>query len=234
MDLPLIVSVRNMDIRHHLDQGTVWLSMSDNGKSTAHLSYAAFELRLTAERLVFQYWTDLHPNGIEERDLRDIRSFKGIQARIYELGGNQKGINALFSFYAILMKLLQIPSRIVAPNIGQLQRHWHDCSKLCHIAWSIDSYDAAVQRDQYSLLSHIQAELQECMNSIVGWPHISDAVFLELKDRFVAGQAHEEDVRAYLKRNGVWAKYTPSDGGPSSFVGKAISPAGIDSGEPKE
>ena len=234
MDLPFVVSVRNMDLGHHLDQATAWLSMSDNGKSTTYLSYAAFELRLTTERLVLQYWAALHPNGIEERDLRDIRSFKGIQARIYELGGNQKEINALFSFYAILMKLLQIPSRIVAPNIGHLQRLWHDCSELCHIAWSIASYDAAVQQEQYSLLSRIHAELQQSINSIVGWPHISDAAFLELKDRFVAGQAHEEDVRAYLKRTGVWAKYTPKEGGPSSFVGKAIPPAGIDSDEPSE
>jgi hypothetical protein len=234
MDLPLVVSVRSMELRHHVEQAAAWLSMSDNGKSTSYLSYAAFELRLAAERLVLQYWADLHPNGIEERDLCDIKSFKSIQARIYELGGNQKEINALFSFYAILMKILQIPSQIVAPNIGHLQRYWHDCSELCHIAWSIASYDAAVQQEQYLLLSHIQAELQQCMNSIIGWPNISDAAFIELKDRFVAGQAHEEDVRAYLKRTGVWAKYTPSDGRPSSFVGKAIPPADIDSGEQRE
>lgn len=153
MELPLVVSVRSMDLKHHLEQAKAWLSVCDGGKNTSYLSYAAFELRLAAERLVLQYWADLHPNGIEDKDLRDIRSFKSIQARIYELGGNQKEIDALFSFYQILMRLLQIPSKIVTPNIGRLQRHWHDCSELCHISWSIASYDTSAQQEQYLLLT---------------------------------------------------------------------------------
>ena len=231
MNMPSVVSVRETDLGHHLEQAKAWLSLSDNGKNTSYLSYAAFELRLATERLVLQYWADLHPNGIQENDIRDMRSFKGIEARIYELGGNQKEINALFAFYAILMKLLQVPSQIVAPDIGQLKRHWHDCSELCHIAWSIASSDPDIQVEQYSLMSQIEAELQQYRNSIVGWPHISDTAFSELKDRFVSGLADEKDVRAFLEKSGAWAKITPSGGGSSSFVGKAIPPAQGDSGD---
>jgi hypothetical protein len=60
MELSTVDSVRSTDLDHHLRQAGVWLSESNSGRNTSYLSYAALELRLTAERLVLQYWADLH------------------------------------------------------------------------------------------------------------------------------------------------------------------------------
>lgn len=218
-----IIPVRTMELWHHLAQAGVWLSKSEDGVNTSFLSYAAFELRQATERLALQYWSALHPHGIQERNLKDLKSFKGIEDRIYELGGNQKQINALFSFYAVVLEMIGVKPSIT-PNIGRLKRHWHACSELCHIAWSVVSADPAVQKEKYVLLVEVYEELGRFISGHVGWPDFQDATFCDLKDRFVAGQASADDVRAYLKKIGVWARYVPKDGGPASFVGKAVPP----------
>jgi len=226
--MEVISPVRAMNIEHHLEQASVWLSSCEKGANTTFLSYAAFELRLATERLALQYWSSLHHDGVAKKDLDDIRSFKRIEGRIYELGGNQREINALFSFNAIMLEMLGIPP-FATPNVGRLKRYWQNCSELCHIAWTVQANDLNIRSEKYELLVNIRKELQQFINGLIGWPEISDETFCNLKDKFVAGQANADDVRAYLKKAGLWARYVPNDGGRASFVGKAVSPAKDDS-----
>ena len=58
--MEVISPVRAMNIEHHLEQASVWLSSCEKGANTTFLSYAAFELRLATERLALQYWSSLH------------------------------------------------------------------------------------------------------------------------------------------------------------------------------
>ena len=218
--------VRTMNIWHHLVQSAVWLSTSAEGVNTTFLSYAAFELRLATERLALQYWSSLHTDGVEGKDFNDIKKFERIERRIYELGGNQKEINGLFAFNAIMFEMLEL-NPCLTPNIGRLKRHWHDCSELCHVAWTVQANDTHIQVEKYNLLVSIHEELQKFTEGLIGWPEIRDATFCSLKDRFVAGHASEDEVRAYLKKIGLWAKYMPNDGGPPSFAGKAVPPEDV-------
>jgi hypothetical protein len=95
-------------LNYHYEEGKAWLANSEGGKNTTVLSYAAFEFRLAIERIGLQYWFALTPGGIEEISLRDIKSFKSIEKRIYQLAGHQRAIEARFEFASIL------PANIVA------------------------------------------------------------------------------------------------------------------------
>ena len=72
------------------------------------LSYAAFEFRLAIERLAVHYWAELLSRPLEEKEVRDLPSFKRIENRIYELGGHQKEIDGHFEFMRVLLRLLKI------------------------------------------------------------------------------------------------------------------------------
>jgi hypothetical protein len=170
-----------------------------------------------------QYWAALQLNGIQEKNFNDLKSFKGIEARIYELGGHQKEIDALFSFYAIVLETIGMKPP-VTPNVGRLKKHWHACSELCHITWSVVSSNPNIQKEAYAHLVETYDELDRFISGNVGWPDIRNSAFFELKEYFIAGKASSDDVRAYLKKIGVWAKFIPNDGGPAFFVGEAVPP----------
>jgi len=64
------------------------------------------------------YWASLLSGNPEERDVRDIESFKRIERRIYELAGHQREIDGHFEFMRIVLRALKIDLQIETPNIG--------------------------------------------------------------------------------------------------------------------
>jgi hypothetical protein len=216
--------VRSSDLKHHVNQGTAWMAESALGTNTVALSYAAFEFRLAIERLAVHYWAELLDRKLEEKDLRDIESFKRIEKRIYELGGHQKEINGHFEFMRVVLGLLKIPGDLPTPNLGQLSSYWHDCSKLCHIDWSLACGDLQFHAKVFAALQAIEKSLTEQVRGLVTWPKLPDGSFADLRNRFVAGGATADDVRAYLEQTGAWTRVVYKDGRPPEFVGEPIPP----------
>lgn len=207
-------------------QGAAWLADSAGGTNTAALSYAAFELRLAIERLAVHYWVELLGRKLEEHDLRDIESFKKIEGRIYELGGHQNQINLHFEFMRVVLNFIKINWNLPTPNIGQLSRHWHACSELCHIGWSLACGDSQLRVDTFETLKEIHDSLASQVNGLVTWPAVHDGTFADLRNRFVSGHANPNDVRAYFEKTGVWARVEYKDGRTPEFVGDPIPPSG--------
>ena len=102
------VPSRTVGLRHHIVQGAAWLQESDQGANTGVFSYAAFEFRLAIERLAVHYWAQLLGRRPQAKDFHEIRSFKRIERRIYELGGHQREIDGHFEFMRIVLSLLEI------------------------------------------------------------------------------------------------------------------------------
>lgn len=210
-------------LAHHVQQGVAWLSASAAGENTAALSYAALELRFAIERIAVHYWAALLNGKPEERDLRDIESFKRIERRIYELAGHQREIEGHFEFMRIVLRALKIDLHIETPNIGRLSSYWHDCSGLCHIAWPLGCSVPTLRQEAFSRLTDISSALTQHVNG-VGWPMVHDAAFTELRNEFIAGKATRADIQAHIKRTGLWARAEYPDGRPAHFVGDPVAP----------
>lgn len=211
------------DLEHHAFQAEAWLGSSANGENTAALSYAALELRYATERLLVHYWATLLNRPLKGSDFDKIKSFQGLQAEIYELGGHQREINAHFEFMRIFFGAIKFDAPVVTPHIGKLTSLWHTCSEVCHIAWVLACTVPELRAETFKALSD-GVELVHTLASSLGWPMPKDREFSDLRRRFVAGEATEDDVLAYMKRVGVWAKVEYPDGRPSEFVGEAIPP----------
>ena len=210
------------ELAHHLHQGEAWLSVSAEGKNTAALSYAAFELRFAVERLAIHYWATLHDRKLAEQDLYAIGSFKRIERRIYELGGHEKEINGHFDFMRIVLGAMKIDMPFNTPKIGKLSKYWDECSELCHIAWPLSCANPEVQKAAYSTLIEIAKALSDHVQSL-GWPILKDAAFTDLRNRFIAGKVTSEDVLSHVQRIGLWARVI-TDEGEAQFVGDAVPP----------
>jgi hypothetical protein len=216
--------IRTPDLKHHVTQASAWLAQSSEGANTVALSYAAFEFRMAIERLGIHYWADLFSRPLEEKDIRDLPSFKRIENRIYELGGHQKEIDGHFEFMRVVLRLLKIDRAIPTPKLGQLSKYWHKCSELCHIGWSLASTDSQLVARSYTDLKVLEALLIEQVSDLTGWPRIADSSFVDLKVRFVNGLANAGDVQRYLEERGAWARVRYNDDRPSEFVGEPIPP----------
>lgn len=214
----------NPELDHHFKQGVAWLSASAEGENTAALSYAAFEFRFAIERLALYYWIALLNRKVEEKDFRDITSFKRIEKRIYELAGNQLEINGHFKFMRIVLGAIKLDNSFQTPAIGTLSKFWHDCSELCHIAWPLGCSDNEVRKTAFNTLTQISQSLLVQVNSI-DWPVIQDSSFIELRNQFITGNISSGEVLAYIKKIGMWAKAEFTDGTPSKFVGEAVPPS---------
>ena len=83
---------RNIAINYHYEEGKAWIANSRRGKRCTALSYAAFEFRLAIERIIFQYWYTINNNDINTENINDVRAFKRMQNKIYEIGGYQEKI----------------------------------------------------------------------------------------------------------------------------------------------
>ena len=221
--MPEVITRHQVELAHHVRQGVAWLSNSAQGENTAALSYAAFELRFSVERLSVHYWTALLDRKPEERDLRDIESFKRVERRIYELAGHQNEIDRHFAFMRIVLGALNIDIPFHTPNIGTLSKYWHECSELCHIAWPLSSSVPELRKSSFSALTKIAESLSVHVQSL-GWPVLKDAEFADLRNKFVAGQATTGDVLAHVQRTGLWAKAEFPDGRKPQFVGEAVPP----------
>jgi len=209
---------------HHVDQAAAWLEESTNGSSTSALSYAALELRYAVERLAIHYWYALLGRPLRDGDLRDTSSFKVLEGKIYELAGHQQKIELHFAFMRIFMSELKIEIPLETPQIGQLSSAWHDCSEVCHVGWPLASDAEGLAEVTFARLREIERTLRKYVASL-GWPVLSEPEMLSLRDRFLCGQASDDDIRAHMRKVGVWAKVDYPDGRPSHFIGQAIPPA---------
>lgn len=220
----LDVSIHHQpDLEHHVRQGEAWLSVCAEGENTAALSYAAFELRFAVERLAIHYWAILLDRRPEEKDLRDIESFKRVERRIYELGGHQPEIDGHFSFMRIVLGVLNIDMPLQTPKIGALSNYWRECSQFCHIAWPLSCAVPEARKTAYSVLTEIATALSAHVHS-AGWPVIKDAAFINLRNKFIAGDANADDILAYVQRTGLWARDEFTDGRAPQFVGEPVPP----------
>lgn len=218
------ISLRHQnDLSHHIAQGGAWLARSAEGEETAALSYAAFELRFGIERLAFHYWASLLNRKLEADDLHDIRSFKRIEKRIYELAGNQKEIDGHFEFIRIVLGAIKIDTSFPTPQIGKLSSYWHDCSELCHVGWPLACSAPEMRKAAFASLTTIAQALSAQVASM-GWPVLQDVAFADLRNRFVCGDASREDVLAYIQRTGLWARAEYPDGKAPHFVGEPVAP----------
>ena len=215
---------RSPALDHHVTQGRAWLADSAEGANTAALSYAAFEFRLAIERLGVHYWLELLARPLEEKDLREMRSFRRIENRIYELGGHQKEINGHFEFMRTVLHLLKIERTLPTPNLTKLSSYWHKCSELCHIGGSLSSNDPQLMRAIFSDLEQIESALVEQVSGLVGWPAIADDGFRQLRTDFTAARANAADIERYLQKTGAWARVQYQDDRAAEFIGKAIPP----------
>jgi hypothetical protein len=221
--MPDVSTQHHPALEHHVRQGVAWLSSSAEGENTASLSYAAFELRFAVERLAIQYWAALLGRSPEEQDLRDIESFKRVERRIYELAGHQRTIDLHFAFMRVIFDAMKIDMPFQTPKIGELSKFWHCCSELCHIAWPLSSSVPEIRKTAFTALTEIAKTLAGHVQSL-GRPVLKDATFTELRNRFVAGEATPDDVLAYVKRSGVWARAEFTDGTAPQFVGEPVPP----------
>ncbi len=219
--MPDVGTHHQPELAHHVRQGVAWLSASGDGENTAALSYAAFELRFAVERLAIHYWAALLDRKPEEQDLRDIKSFKRVERRIYELAGHQGEIDGHFAFMRVVLGAMKIDGPFHTPQIGALSKYWHECSELCHIAWPLSCTVPEVRTTAFSALTEVAQMLSAHVQSL-GWPVLKDAAFAELRNRFVAGEATADDVLAHVQRIGIWAQAEYTDGRAPQFVGEPV------------
>ena len=180
-------------------------------------------MRFAVERLAVHYWAALLNRKPEEQDLRDIESFKRVERRIYELGGHEREIDGHFAFMRIVLGAMKIDAPFHTPKIGALSKYWHECSELCHIAWPLSCGAPEIRKTAYSTLTKIAETLYVQVQSL-GWPILKDAAFAELRSTYIAGEATESDVLAYVQRIGIWASAEFTDERAPQFVGKPVPP----------
>ena len=107
--------------------------------------------------------------------------------------------------------------------MGQLSRHWHQCSEFCHVGWTFASQEAEVRRQAHQVLTCIKVALEGHTSGLIAWPKVLNGELAGLRDRFLAGRAYESEVLAHLKGTGAWARVEHPDGR-MEFVGRPIPP----------
>jgi hypothetical protein len=214
---------RHLGLDYHVAEAEAWLEASASGSKTTHLSYAAFELRLAVERMLFQYLVGIAPDQMAPEMLR--LKAKQVEQRIYQLGGHQKSIDARFRFVEIMFDLLGEPDTLARPNIGKLTSYWHDCSELCHVAWTFGSERLGLeaQRAVYEQLRAIADQMRSLVTQVVAWPRLGAPWVDELQEQFARGDVTEEEVRVRLHDVGLRARIEYRDG-ESELFGEAVPP----------
>jgi len=216
---------REKNIDYHYFEGKKWLSKSHNGERSTALAYAAFEFRLALERIIFQYWYILKSDDIKDKDINDIRSFKTMQNRIYEISGYQKIINKKFEFARIPLEMLKIKPTLITPDFGKMHKNWSDCSELCHLGWTLVADDKKIVKEQYITLTNISIFLTDCINGLVSWVKIKDQAHKELEEQFVNEEISTDQVREKLRKKGLWARTEfENNAQPNEFIGEAVPP----------
>jgi hypothetical protein len=214
---------RNPADNYHLVEGKAWLEKSAQGQNTTALCYAGFEFRLQIERIGVQHWSALKPGGIEAKDLLDAGKFKSIENYIYKLAGHQRELNTRYEYTRILTDLLQIPCKIVTPQLGKLSSYWHECSEFCHIASSFYLTTPEVAKMAYEFLVEVCEFLDEQTSGLITIGRLPECG--ELEKQFISGEITTEELKTKIAEMGLWARVVYDDGRPNEFVGKAIPPA---------
>lgn len=214
---------RHHAVNYHFEEGKAWLKESKRGKRCTALSYAAFEFRLAIERIIFQYWYTINNNELKEDNIKDVRSFKRMQNKIYTLGGVQKTINKHFEFVQILLDSLQTGDKLIPPDLGKLHKSWDTCSELCHITWTIAPKDLKLKRNIFYELEEIHNLLSSYTSGLTSWPQVVDENLKKVQHQFIDGEISENDVRKYLSEIGLWALQTDHNN-KRKFVGEPIEP----------
>ncbi|WP_158885189.1 hypothetical protein [Rhodanobacter sp. L36] len=207
----------------HLARGRAWLTESSSGDNCAAIAYAALELRFAIERLTVSYWYSLRNQEIQARDLHEIRSFKRVEKRIYELGGHQKEINGNFEFMRIMLEALKIDRPCETPKMGEIASHWHVCSEYCHIGWPLASIAPEVKSAAFVELTEVSESLLRYVTSF-GWPVFRDQATIHLRDKFVRGEISSEDVLDHFRKTGLYAVEKPAGDKVARFMGIAVPP----------
>ncbi len=217
---------RDVSVHYHIAEGTRWLEGARERVSTTRLAYAAFEYRLAIERIVFEYFYRLKGSEFSAEDWRAVSTYARLERRIYDLAGHQRDIDRHIAFFSTVLDAMKVPLTLARPNFGRLKRAWHDCSELCHLPWTLASQAPDAFTAALSEIAEVGEYLVELMKDTIAWPAMGqDATyFADLRRRFLAGEAMEDDVRASLAQTGVWGRLVVKDG-TASFVGETIPPA---------
>lgn len=219
---------RSYELGQHLSMGLYWLDQVSPPKGAIAISYSAFELRLETERLAFQYWLQVHKGRYtEDQLLHDIRAFKRLEQKVYDLGGKQDEINRHYELVRIFFEALGLPCEFVTPNLGNLNKHWKTCSEYCHVGWSLLWEDEGAIAAAKSELEGVACYLAAQIQGLIARPELPINTYEEkyqvLRD-YLEGNATKEQVVAFIHTQGIWGKIEYTDGRPARFAGKAVPP----------
>jgi hypothetical protein len=217
---------RSRKIGYHCAEAELWLAASNGGVNTTPLSYAAFELRLEIERIAVELLLHIQGGKLLSEDVRSLGTFRRLEDRIYELAGHQRLIDRKVEFINLMLSALQLDRRMQRINVGELKEAWQDCSRLCHIEWSlvVDSpMSTAVAQEAFSIISKIQIRVRSIVDEGVSWFNIADASFADVQTRYVEGEIDADSVRSWFTEHGLWSTITGPDG-VAKFVGIPLPP----------
>jgi hypothetical protein len=217
---------RSRQIGYHCAEAELWLAASNSGVNTTPLSYAAFELRLEIERIAVELLLRIQGGRLLPEDVHSLGTFRRLEDRIYELAGHQRAIDRKVEFINLMLTALQLEQPLQRIHVGDLKEAWHDCSKLCHVEWSliVDSPTSAEVADEaFGIISDIQRRVRSIVDNGVTWFKLADQSFADLQERYVSGQVDAEYVRTWFAERGLWSTITGPDGA-VSFVGVPIPP----------
>ena len=218
---------REKDLYYHFYEGKKWLIKSNEGTRSTALSYSAFEFRLALERIIFQYWYKLKEDNLVNKDIDDIKSFKTMQNKIYEISGHQKIINKRFEFARIPLEMLQIKKNLITPSFGKMHDFWMKCSELCHVSWTIIICNGnnAIMKEQYEMLLETSNFINESINGLVSWSKIVSQPLKAMEKDFLEGKINKEHVEEELRKSGLWSRVEfKDDPKRNQFLGVAIPP----------
>jgi len=217
---------RSRQIGYHCAEAELWLAASNGGVNTTPLSYAAFELRLEIERIAVELLLRIQGGRFVPADVHSLGTFRRLEDRIYELAGHQRAIDRKVDFINLVLSALQLEQQVQRINVGELKDAWHDCSRLCHIEWSlvVDSpMQADVANEAFGIMSDIQRRVRSIVDSGVTWFKLADDSFAELQELYISGQVDAQGVRVWFSERGLWSTITGPDG-TVKFVGVPIPP----------
>ena len=199
-------------VRAHFLQGEEWLNFCEQGQLSRPLSYAGFEFRLALERLAIELLLRIRNGKFESEDQKYLHKVDNINNRIREIAGNQLEIDRKVDFMNLVMAKARIPFRIAKINLGQLAKHWHSCSDLCHISWTVVSKDTNFRESAYQMLVQTHEFLANTYKSVVTWFDLQEKLFVDLQTAFVSGEIGVDEVEQKLDETGVWGLYIAPDG----------------------
>lgn len=210
-------------LRHHYDLGATWLRQSDSGRNTVPLIYAGFEFRLAIERLFFHYWYEVagRPTPLR-RHASQFAMVKDMRRTIQKIAGSQAEIDRLFAFGRALLGAMHVPFAPATPDVRRLERLWGECSEFCHLLSNVGSETMEIRALMYNFLSEVAADLEPLVAS-PAWPVMPPSLMDDLRRRYMAGQANDVDVAAFVEEHGCYAEIeTRTSTGPRVEVYRRI------------